>query len=126
MTSPSKIACLVFGVAVSLGAALWCVGGAGMFGSPLAGESDRELAHVWAFLVIGPFSALPAAIVSLWKPRWGAIWLIAGGIVSGALAIPYFSTDAGVVPLVLVPLPMLLLGMWLILRAQSAVRSIGH
>ncbi|HMP59603.1 MAG TPA: hypothetical protein PKD86_09640 [Gemmatales bacterium] len=116
--------CLIFGVVEALGAALWCLVGAGIYGSPLAILQGQELTHVLAFLIAGPFSALPASIVVLWRPRWGAAWLIAGGIASGALAIPYLSTDAHILPLALVSFPMLVVGLWLI-RDSNSTRESG-
>src|SRR5580765_8746625 len=129
-----QIFCLIFGTVEGLGAALWCAAGAGIYGSPLAGMGGLELAHVWAFLLTGPLSALLAAIVILWQPRWGAAWLIAGALasgtlVSGALAAPYFTTDAHILPLALVSLPMLVIGLWLIwasARTSEVVASAEH
>lgn len=116
MTASSRYvwrACLIFGTVETLSAALWCVAGAGFYGSPLAGMSNRELIHVWAFLLSGPFSVLPAVLIARRKPRWGAAWLLIGGLVSGVLAIPYLSTDASLLPLVLVSIPMFDVGLWL-------------
>lgn len=118
-----KTAYLIFGIVESLGAALWCLAGAGIYGSPLADLRGPERTHVLAFLVAGPFSALPAVILALWKPRGGAAWLVAGGLVSGVLAVPYFSTDAGVFPLMLTSLPMLIAGLWLIGASAIARRA---
>ena len=111
-------ACLIFGIVEGLLAGLWCLAGAGIYGSPLGSMSGLELAHVWAFLLIGPFSAFLAGIISPWKPRGAAIWLIGGGLVSGALAVPFIPTDALIMPLVFVSLPMLIMG-WMRIRASA-------
>jgi hypothetical protein len=86
---------LALGVVVFLGAALWCLGGAGIYGSPLAGMSGDELIRVWAFLILGPFSVLPAAVAMWAKPRLGAAWLIVTGALSGCLSALFLRTDAG-------------------------------
>jgi hypothetical protein len=113
-----KTACLIFGVVEFLAAALWCLAGAGIYGSPLAILRGGELARALAFLIAGPFSALPAVVLALWRPRLGALWLIAGGAVSAVLALPYLTTHASVFPMALASLPMLLAGVWLV-RASA-------
>jgi len=111
---------LIFGVVEALGAALWCLAGAGIYGSPIAGMQGPELAQVGAFLLTGPLSAFAASIVLFWRPRWGAAWLVAGGLASGALAVHYFSTDAQILPLAIVSVPMLGVGLWVIRASSSA------
>lgn len=113
--------CLILGVLQALGAALWILAGAGPYGSPLAGP-ERE--YVVAFLLTGPLSALLASIVLLWRPRWGAAWLLVGGMASGVLACSFLSTDAHVLPLALVSVPMVILGTWST-RAISMAGSRG-
>lgn len=72
MPQRDKMACILFGVFELAGAALWCVAGAGIYGSPLEGMSDAELAKAWLFLAVGPFSVLPAALTMLGRRRLGA------------------------------------------------------
>jgi hypothetical protein len=114
-TSPSpwltRLA-LALGILELLGAGLWCVGGAGIYGSPLVGMSADELTKVWAFLLVGPFSVLPAALAMWWNSRLGTAWLVVAGVLSGCLGTLFLSTDAGVFPILLVSLPMLVLGVW--------------
>jgi hypothetical protein len=112
--------CLIFGLLEGLGAGIWCLAGAGIYGSPLADMRGLELAHVWAFLILGPFSALFASILALWKPQRGGAWLFFGGIASGFLAVPFLATDAYILPLVLASLPMALVGRWLLRTANRA------
>jgi hypothetical protein len=57
---PTHIA-LTFGVLEFLGYGFWCIAGLGIYGSPLAGMSLDELDTAWQFLLLGPFSFLPAA-----------------------------------------------------------------
>jgi hypothetical protein len=89
------------------------MGGAGIYGSPLSGTPTEELVQVWAFLLTGPFSTAAGALLSRFEPRWGAGWLIGGGLTSGCLALTFLSTDAGVFPLFLTSVPMLGVGAWL-------------
>lgn len=115
--------CLIFGTLETLLAALWCAAGAGIYGSPLGGVSGRELAYVWAILLTGPLSALPATIVHLWWPRWGTAWLILGAIASGALAIAFLPprfVDSCVAAIALGSLPMLMVGLWLLWKSTAA------
>jgi amino acid permease len=112
--------CLIFGVVEALGAALWCYAGAGIYGSPFSYLSGAEAARVWAFLLTGPFSALPASVVVLWRPRWGGAFLIAGGLGSGALAVPFIRTGAGIVPLAIASFPMFAVGLSLLLASARA------
>jgi hypothetical protein len=94
--------------------------GAGIYGSPLASMDREAMLKVSAFLVAGPLSVLPAAILARYQPWWGGLWLIAGGLVSGYLilfSIPHPNLRGGLhfeamVPLLLVSLPMLVLGIW--------------
>jgi hypothetical protein len=67
---------------------------------------------------MGPFSAFLAATLVFWKLRWGAAWLIAGGVGSSVLAVRYIDGDGFIFPLAVVSLPMYLLGRWL-LRAAT-------
>jgi hypothetical protein len=113
---PRRISLLIGGM-LSAGAALWCLAGAGIYGSPLVGMRAEELILVFIFLLIGPFSALPAAIVGRQQPKLAGTWLILGGLISGGVAVNFFWTDAGIFPLLLVSLPMVLLGRWLLATA---------
>lgn len=110
---------LVVGGLLTLGGALWCLGGAGIYGSPLVGMQREELTRVWAFLLAGPFSALPAALLTQWYPKVGAAWFLLGGICSAGLAVTFLGTDAGMVPLLMVSLPMFAVGAWLFLAAKG-------
>jgi hypothetical protein len=106
------------GILELIGAVLWCVAGAGIYGSPLAGLDREELLKVSAFLLAGPLSVLPAVILARYHPMWGSLWLVVGGLISGYLilfSIPHPNLRGGlhfeaVVPLLLVSLPMLILG----------------
>jgi hypothetical protein len=112
MPQRDKMVCLLFGVVELAGAALWCVAGAGIYGSPLEGMSDDQLAKVWLFLAVGPLSVLPAALTMLWHRRLGAAWLLVGGAASGAMAVTWFLADRGVLVGPLVSVPMIGVGLW--------------
>lgn len=121
---------LLFGAFLLLGAGLWCIGGAGIYGSPLAGMSRSDFEKICAYLLVGPMSVLPATIVASRHPLWGGAWLIFGGILSGFITLVIipdpilrgkmnFETLA---PLLIVSLPMLLLGARQIHVARSQKR----
>jgi hypothetical protein len=111
---------LVLGILELAGAALWCIAGAGIYGSPLAGMDSRELIKVLLFLLVGSLSVLPAAILARYRPWWGSLWLICGGLLSGYLilfSIPHPNLRGrlhfeSLVPLLLVSMPMLVVGVW--------------
>src|SRR5581483_10649089 len=113
-----RMICVLFGVVELVCAALWCVAGAGVYGSPLAGMDDAELTKVWLFLTVGPFSVLPAALVMFWRRRLGAAWLAGGGVVSGLMAVAWFFADRGVFLVPLVSLPMIGIGFWQLLPRE--------
>ncbi|KAF0240678.1 MAG: hypothetical protein FD180_4813 [Planctomycetota bacterium] len=112
------------------GVALWCVAGAGIYGSPLAEMSDREMFHVAIFMLAGPLLILPATFVARHQPLLGSLALLAGAVTSAFWHIlvvmkPYgveqlfrsSPTFEALVPLLVVSLPMAVLGatwmMWL-------------
>jgi hypothetical protein len=115
MPQRDKTICLLFGVVELTCAALWCVGGAGVYGSPLVGLDDAQRTRVWLFLAVGPFSVLPAALTMLWHRRLGAAWLVGGGVVSGGMAVTWFLADRGVLLAPLVWAPMIGVGLWQLL-----------
>ena len=111
---------LVLGILELTGAVLWCIAGAGIYGSPLVGMSGGELMKVLAFLLAGPVSVLPAAMLARYRPRLSGLWLIGGGLYSAYLivfSIPHPNLRGGLhfessVPLLLVSVPMLIVGVW--------------
>jgi hypothetical protein len=113
LSALARRSALVVGALLAFGGALWCLGGAGIYGSPLAGMQGEERTRVWAFLLTGPFSALPAGILTRWYPKVGAVWFLLGGICSACLAVTFLGTDAGLVPLLVVSVPMVAVGAWL-------------
>jgi hypothetical protein len=115
----ANLVILVFSLLEAAGAALWCAAGGGIYGSPLSGIPGEELARIGVFLVAGPFSAPSAALVAPWVPRIAGAWFLLGGLVSGAVALTFIPTDAGVLPLFVTSLPMLGCGAWLLLVGQE-------
>ena len=43
---------------------------------------NDELYTSWVGIVLGPLSTLPAVALALYRRRWGAFWLIGGGVIS--------------------------------------------
>lgn len=97
---------LIFGIIELAGAAAWCLLGAGIYGSPLAGMNWAEASYVLLFLVTGPVSAFGATVAGFWMRRLAATWLILGGVCSGLLSKAFLETDANILPALLVSLPM--------------------
>lgn len=119
--------CLIFGTIEAIWAAFWC-----FLGPRLIYELStppimrgRELAYLAAIILTGPLSALPATVVALSRPRWGAAWLIVGAMASGALSLAsLFTTYTHVVPIPgVLSLPMLIVGLWLIRKSATATGS---
>ena len=77
------ILCIALAALEAGGAGLWCVAGAGIYGSPLDNMHGDELRLVLAFLLIGPFLFLAASLLMLARPRLGGGVLAAGGVASG-------------------------------------------
>ena len=87
-------------------------------------------ANVVACLIVGPLSVLPAAALEYYRPRWGGLWLIVGGVLSAYLIVfdiphPNFRGslrfDEQLVPLLLVSVPMLFLGAWLLVSCRYTI-----
>jgi hypothetical protein len=104
---------LIYGIAAGLVGGLWCVAGAGMYGSPLALVNGNELLLYVGFLIVGPALSLLGGLVSLSHPRIASRILLLGGCLSACLSMMVITTDAHVIPLLIITVPMLLLGAWL-------------
>ncbi len=115
--------CLCFGIGEALGVLFFAMLTGGYAFVDLR---PLELAHLWAFLIVGPTSAFLAGILVLWRARWGAESLIVGGVSSAVLAVPYLPTDAHILPLALVSLPMVLVGLWLLWLSRRSDRLAGE
>ncbi len=120
MMTGAKSYCLILGVLGVLGGCGWAIIGT-IF------EADKPI-RVWLFLLVGPFTALPAAILSQWRPRLGAACFIASGSAAYVLMQatarfpgPYFEGEV----FFLVFLPMLAAGAWL-LAASFFERKAAH
>jgi hypothetical protein len=108
---------LTFGVLEFTGAVLWCVV------IPFTVVDAKS----GAFLIAGPLSVLPASILACYRPRWGGLWLIVGGVLSGYLImfiIPHPNLRGGLhfealMPLLLASVPMFVLGTWLMLATEQ-------
>lgn len=73
----------VVGVGVILGYHHHLVAGRAFFTM----KTDRPVMPL-VIIVSGPFSTLPALLLTLVRRTWGAIWLIAGGLLSlGAMVL---------------------------------------
>jgi|RhiMetdeSRZDD1v2_1073273.scaffolds.fasta_scaffold235184_2 hypothetical protein len=68
-----------------VGACLWAIGGAGIYGSPLGGGPWAN--RVIVFLLTGPMSLLPASVLAIWRPRWAGVWLTVTAVASAIAAV---------------------------------------
>ncbi len=68
------VASLIAGILALLGAALFAVAGAGIYGSPFAGDSYFN-ATLLLVLLWGPFAILPCTLLDWRKPGYGGIVL---------------------------------------------------
>lgn len=64
----------LIGVFALLGAGWFTVAGAGMFGSPFAGDTYFN-ATLMLVLICGPLTILPCTLLEMLKPRWGGMLL---------------------------------------------------
>jgi len=102
---------LCLSVAQLLFTGLWCVLGAGLYGSPLAGMPTDELVRVWSVLAIGPFFAFPAALVLVLNRRAGAFCLVVSGL-TGCVAMLFFRTGLLWTPVLLISALLFWIGAW--------------
>lgn len=65
---------VIIGTIVLLGAGLFAVAGAGIYGSPFAGDTYFN-ATLLLVLLLGPVAVLPCTLFDWWKPGYGGIIL---------------------------------------------------
>lgn len=128
---------VVFGAVTFVAGGLWLVGGAGMYGSPVAGafQVDRltgypnywEFSILWV-VVAGPMALLPCVLLERLFPRAGAIAMIIAaifaaeaGIRSGRNYWGYAGVDALIV-IGSITTPMLLLAGALLALGAPQIR----
>jgi len=104
---------IVLGSVTFLGGGLWLMGGAGIYGSPVAGAFKAENTAVWGnywefwilwVVVAGPMALLPYALLERFLPRAGAaamivaaVFVAEAGIRSGRNYWGYAGVDALIV-----------------------------
>ena len=71
---PILVWALITGTLAVLGASLFAVAGAGIYGSPFAGDSYFN-ATLLLVLLCGPAAVLPCTLFDMWKPGYGGIVL---------------------------------------------------
>lgn len=125
---PILITAAVLGVLALLGAALFAVAGAGMYGSPFDGDAWYN-ATLLAVLLIGPVAILPCVVFDYLKPGRGG-WMLCGLALVDVLAITLHNQcewgfaihSAGLATLGLT-LPMVVVGTLLLLSTNPAPGS---
>ncbi len=105
-----KYACSILGILVGLAALLWCLAGAGLYGSPLSiFHGCREFYFIVAFLLLGPLLFLLSAFLVWWNPARTSQLLMVGGTTSAVCLGRYTTVPANLAADV-IPLLMLLIG----------------
>lgn len=69
----------IAGVLAAIAASLFAVAGAGIYGTPFAGNRYFNAA-LFLVLLFGPFAILPCTLLAIWKARWGGIILCTSAI----------------------------------------------
>jgi hypothetical protein len=133
-----KIA-LGISIVTCAGGLLWLVGGAGIYGSPVAGAFERDrldgyLNHwqFWIFWVVvaGPIALLPGVLLERAFPRAGACTLIGAGLFVAEAGIRAsrvyvgFSDEDALIVIGCIATPMLLLATLFLVLSVSRI-SLG-
>lgn len=117
-----SVTCAVFyGITAGLAGGLWCVAGAGMYGSPFMSEMGWENLFYVLMILVGPGLSLVAGLVALARPRLAGWVYLLGGLLSLAMSLSIITTDAGPLPLVLIVVPMLTLGGLLLKNSRTVI-----
>jgi hypothetical protein len=123
------------GLLAVLGSALWCVAGAGIYGSPLSGMSPSEGRHLLVLFLTGPLLLLPAGFVSRRRPLAAGFLLLGSavfttfwhlGVVQREGWSRLFRDEPAFeawVPLLLIPAPALLLGGGFLWTSRQDLRA---
>ena len=121
--NPILIASLVTGTLALLGASLFAVAGAGIYGSPFAGNFDENVTLLLV-LLCGPVAILPCTLLDWWKAAYGGIVLCVLAIIEvGVISLyndrewGFAMHDAALGSLVLA-LPMFAIGTLLFFSGQ--------
>jgi hypothetical protein len=83
-----KLVCTLWGGLYATTATLWCIGGAGIYGSPLPGMG-KEAWFIVAYLAIGAGSSLMAGLLAWIRPIFASRTLFVGSLISSPLAGRY-------------------------------------
>jgi hypothetical protein len=127
---------MVLGAITFIWGGLWLVGGAGIFGSPVAGVFDKPktlFANTFKFwilwtVVVGPMTLLPCALLERFFPRVGAVAMIIAAIIVAESGIRCGCNDwgyCGVDALIVIgciTTPMLLLSVSLLALGAQRIR----
>ncbi len=73
---------VLIGLVAVAGSAYFVLAGAGMFGSPFQGDPYFNLTLLMV-VMFGPAMILPSALLDVWKPGWGGIFLCTTTILEG-------------------------------------------
>lgn len=117
----SSVTCALFyGITAGLAGGLWCVAGAGMYGSPFPLETRWENLFYALMILVGPGLSIVAGFLALARPRQAGWVYLLGGLLSLGFSASIITTDAGPLPLVLIVVPILILGGMLLKNSHCA------
>ena len=71
---------------------LWCLGGAGIYGSPLPTFHGKDLIKLVAILIAGPVLSFVAALYATKSPATAMVCLLVGAVVAALVLILGFSS----------------------------------
>ena len=98
----------VYGWVAMSGMLLWCIGGAGIYGSPLASFHGVDLLKLTIILLAGPTTAFIAALIAGLMPGVAMGCLLGGAFVAAiVLVLGYRSADNPLLLASLISGPML-------------------
>lgn len=93
--------------------------------------SVNEPILAWVFVLSGPLSTLPAAIVAFFWPKIGGMWLVVGSLLS-LIAVAILGVEGGDLKNIIVryfisySTPMLMLGLVALLKDRFILFRKGH
>ncbi len=120
----ASVTCAIFyGITAGLAGGLWCVAGAGMYGSPFMSEMGWENLFYALMILVGPGLSLMAGLLALARPRQAGWVHLIGGLLSLAMSLSVITTDTGPLPLVLIAVPMLTLGGLLLKNSHTVIEE---
>ena len=115
------------------GSVLWCIGGAGLYGSPVAGAFGNDSltgfpnynqTGLFLAVIAGPGMLLPWSLLERWRSPWGALGMLGSSLLTAEFAIRSgrmlwgYAQDDVLLTLALISVPIGCLGGFLLLTRR--------